>query len=357
MTGSPPMVLPRQSGSLATEFDVFLRGQQFAQVDLLAMLVRQFDADGVAAGDHGDARRHRAHRAGDVVGEADHARRLDAGRGLEFVQRDDRARMGIGDLAAHAEILQHAFERAELASSSALLSVLRSDAFGAVSTDIGGSTNLSEDFLRRLRGAAFLRGARAAGSSSSSSSSSSSVLFFVDRRRLAGRATEPARPPRLGSLALERAARRLRRARRPASDRRSRASQPSRAFALMTAWKSVRARSSRAIRRLPRRSARRRPRSSSSSSSPLLARADAAGDHEGCARSRRKQDDAEHQAIEEAVRAEQRRPERAAARRRRRRRGRSAAAMRRCAASSSQIPRADTVQRIQQAMRSASRSK
>ena len=105
------MVLPRQSGSLATELDVLLRSQQLAQVDLLAMLVRQLDADGVAAGDDGDAGGHRAHRARDVVGQADHARRLDAGRRLELVQRDDRAGPRIGDLAAHAEILQHGLER------------------------------------------------------------------------------------------------------------------------------------------------------------------------------------------------------------------------------------------------------
>ncbi len=55
-------------------------------------------------GDDGDAGRERAHRAGDVVGQADDARRLDARRGLELVERDDRAGLGIDDLAAHAEV-------------------------------------------------------------------------------------------------------------------------------------------------------------------------------------------------------------------------------------------------------------
>ena len=91
-----------------------LRGQQFAQVNLFAMRIRQFDADGVAAGDHGDARRERAHRAGDVVGKADHARGFDAGRRLEFVQRHDRAGIGLDDLAADAEIAEHAFQRARI---------------------------------------------------------------------------------------------------------------------------------------------------------------------------------------------------------------------------------------------------
>ncbi len=49
----------------------------------------------------------------------------------------------------------------ELASSSDLLSGWRSDAFGAVSTEIGGSSNLSDDLRDGARGAAFLRGARA----------------------------------------------------------------------------------------------------------------------------------------------------------------------------------------------------
>ena len=63
-------------------------------------------------GHDGDARRDGAHRAGDIVGKADDARRLDAGRGLELVEGDDRPRAHIDDLAPDAEILEHAFERA-----------------------------------------------------------------------------------------------------------------------------------------------------------------------------------------------------------------------------------------------------
>ena len=59
-----------------------------------APVVGQLDADGVAAGHDGDAGGDRAHRAGDVVGEADHARGLGAGRGLELVERDHRVRGG-----------------------------------------------------------------------------------------------------------------------------------------------------------------------------------------------------------------------------------------------------------------------
>ena len=53
-----------------------------------------------------------AHRAGDVVGKADDARRLDAGRRLELVERDHRAGADIDDLALDAEIVEHALEQA-----------------------------------------------------------------------------------------------------------------------------------------------------------------------------------------------------------------------------------------------------
>ena len=89
---------------------IIARGQKFAEINLFAVRIRQLDADSVASRHHGDACRQRAHRAGDVVGEADHARRLDARRGFELVKRDDRTRPRIDDLAAHAEIAEHAFE-------------------------------------------------------------------------------------------------------------------------------------------------------------------------------------------------------------------------------------------------------
>src|SRR4030095_1483156 len=39
------------------------------------------------------------------------ARGFDAGRGLELVQRNDGSGMRVDDLAAHAKIAEHAFER------------------------------------------------------------------------------------------------------------------------------------------------------------------------------------------------------------------------------------------------------
>ena len=114
MIGSPPIFLPSASASRAVGVLEVRRLEQLAQHHDLAPVVGQLDADGVAAGHHGDAGGDRAHRAGDVVGEPDHARRLGAGRGLELVERDHGAGAHIGDLALDAEILQHAFELARI---------------------------------------------------------------------------------------------------------------------------------------------------------------------------------------------------------------------------------------------------
>src|SRR5262249_15451666 len=86
--------------------------QELAQIDGFAALIRQLDADGVASGDHRDARRHRAHGACNVVGKANDARGFGAWRGLELIKRDHWSGTDIHDLAAHAEILEHALEQA-----------------------------------------------------------------------------------------------------------------------------------------------------------------------------------------------------------------------------------------------------
>ena len=88
-----------------------LRGEKFAEIDGLAARVGQLDADGVLAGNDRDAAGDGAHRAGDVVGQSDDARRLDAGRGLELIERDDRSRADVDDLAADAEIVENAFQQ------------------------------------------------------------------------------------------------------------------------------------------------------------------------------------------------------------------------------------------------------
>ena len=78
-TDLPDPVVPAADGLAEAErqfrggVDIVVAGELLAQIDLLTRGVRQFDADGIASGDHGDARRKCAHRAGDIVGEPDHA--------------------------------------------------------------------------------------------------------------------------------------------------------------------------------------------------------------------------------------------------------------------------------------------
>ena len=114
MTGSPPIVLPSAIASRWFDLLEILAREQFAQIDGVASLVRQFDADGVAALDDRDAGRDRRHRAGDVVGEPDDPRRLDAGRRFEFVKRHDRAGTHVDDLALDAEIVEDALQQARV---------------------------------------------------------------------------------------------------------------------------------------------------------------------------------------------------------------------------------------------------
>ena len=66
------------------------------------------------SGHYRDAGGNGAHGAGDVVGETDHARGFRTRSRFEFVERDDRARPHIGDLALHPEVLQHTFELARI---------------------------------------------------------------------------------------------------------------------------------------------------------------------------------------------------------------------------------------------------
>ncbi len=103
--------LAERDGELVLRALEILGGEQFAQEHRLAALIRQLDADRVAALHDGDAGGNRRHRARDVVGEPDDARRFDARRRLELIERDDRAGAHVDDLALDAEILEHAFEQ------------------------------------------------------------------------------------------------------------------------------------------------------------------------------------------------------------------------------------------------------
>ena len=114
------MFLPSASGSVASVVRNASEFEQLAQEHFLAPRVGQLDADGVAPGDRGGAHAGGAHRAGDVVGEPDHARRLDAARRLELVERDDGAGVHVLDLALDAEVGEHLAEQPGLAAQLGL---------------------------------------------------------------------------------------------------------------------------------------------------------------------------------------------------------------------------------------------
>ena len=316
------MVLPRQSGSLAVRVGVVVGGEQLAQIDLLARRVRQLDADGVAARHHGDARRQRAHRARDVVGQPDHARRLDAGRGLELVERDHRARPRIDDLAAHAEIAEHAFER-----GGVVLERLGAER-GAPGRLRRGQEVERRQLIAAATGAPAVApraacAARAARSSSSSSSSSSASSCS---------SVAAARPgsPRSAARRRARCGGRSRRAARRAGVRANRAREPR-----LQAEEAVREPAERDRARASSSSSSRGLRCVGASSFLVVgarARPMPGGDGKGDQRADAG-DGADHDAGQSPARpSPASRPAAAAARRRSRRRARPAAARPACAA-------------------------
>ena len=104
--------LAERDGELVARFAELVRGDELAQEHRLALLVRQFDADDVAALHHRHAGRDRRHGAGDIVREVHDAARFHAGRRLELVEGHHRAWPDRDDLAADTKILEHTFEQA-----------------------------------------------------------------------------------------------------------------------------------------------------------------------------------------------------------------------------------------------------
>ncbi len=119
------MVSPSARGRTWPPLLVLGRGQQVAQVDGLAALVGQFDADGVAARHHRDAAGGDAHRAGDVVGQGHDAGRLHPGGGDQLVEGDHGAGADLVDLAAHAELGQHALQQLGVLAQRAFVELRR----------------------------------------------------------------------------------------------------------------------------------------------------------------------------------------------------------------------------------------
>ena len=107
------MSLPEGERERAAGLVVFLRAQQLAEEDHLAMRVGDLQADDRLAGN--DV--HHAHglyrqAARDVLVERRDLADLDARCGLHFEARDDRARIGADDLHVDAEILELEFDLA-----------------------------------------------------------------------------------------------------------------------------------------------------------------------------------------------------------------------------------------------------
>ncbi len=85
--------------------------EDVAQRHLLAARVGQLDTDRIAPRNDRDARASGAHRAGDIVGERDDARRFGSARGLELEQRHHGSRLDVADLTLDAEVGEHVFEQ------------------------------------------------------------------------------------------------------------------------------------------------------------------------------------------------------------------------------------------------------
>src|SRR5437879_5321117 len=90
-------------------FFEILASKQFAQINGLALLVRQFDADDISPLHDGNTSRESRHRARDIIGKADDPRGFDARGGLKLIKRYHRAWPHVEDLALDAKILKHAF--------------------------------------------------------------------------------------------------------------------------------------------------------------------------------------------------------------------------------------------------------
>ena len=139
ITGAPLMSLPSANGRRPVLRVQSSEPNISPRNTVSRLRVGQLDADDVAAGDGGDAHRGDVHVARDVVGQADHPRRLGAGRRLQLVERHHRAGIDGGDAAAHAVILQHRLQQAGLVGQR----LLARPGNGAAARDDGSASKLS----------------------------------------------------------------------------------------------------------------------------------------------------------------------------------------------------------------------
>jgi hypothetical protein len=131
---------------------VFGRGKEVTQIDGLAVLVGQLDADGVPARHHRDPAGGHAHRAGDVVGERHHAGRLHAGGGNKLIEGDHRAGADLVHLAADPELGQDALEQLGVLAQRALVELRRAGLGLGQHRELGQrETARLDEFEGRLR--------------------------------------------------------------------------------------------------------------------------------------------------------------------------------------------------------------
>ena len=121
---TPGDILAERDGQLALRGQKFVGLENLAQENAFALAVRHFDADHGLAG-HGRLDSHRggskSHR--EIVGEIDNLAYLDSGARLEFVHRDDRARLHFDHPPLDAEVREFLLEHARAALELTLVNL------------------------------------------------------------------------------------------------------------------------------------------------------------------------------------------------------------------------------------------
>ena len=108
-TGSPPISLPRASGSAVAIAKSRPTGSR-AKPTISRFSLGSSIPITAAPRHGGNPRRQGRHRARDVIGQTDHPAGLEARRGLQFVHGDHRARAHADDLAFDAVVIQNGFQ-------------------------------------------------------------------------------------------------------------------------------------------------------------------------------------------------------------------------------------------------------
>ncbi len=114
-------ILAQRHGQRRFVVGIGFRRKKRAQIDGLALIIRQFDTDRVLARNDGNACRHCAHRAGDIISQGNDAGRLHTGRRFQFEQGDDRAGPDFLDAPAHTEFAQHLCQTVRLGQKAVFI--------------------------------------------------------------------------------------------------------------------------------------------------------------------------------------------------------------------------------------------